>query len=176
MIRARNGDESDNSPGVPKISQAEFIEVPSPRTGITVIASLSALTAACAYSPMFGFPVDQGDVDAGRAAFVDHQCHACHSVAGVDLPPLAGAPETMLELGGEMSLAMSYDALVTAIINPDHSISERYREQEVRTVEIPLASPMPLPAIDNMTVRQLIDIVAFLDSRYAEVEDYFAYD
>jgi hypothetical protein len=32
---------------------------------------------------------------------------------------------------------------------------------------------MPMPSLDTMTVRQLIDIVAFLDSRYeAVVEDY----
>jgi hypothetical protein len=31
---------------------------------------------------------------------------------------------------------------------------------------------MPMPHIDNMTVRQLIDIVAFLDSRYILTEGY----
>jgi sulfur-oxidizing protein SoxX len=150
--------------------------VPLPRTGFAAVALLSALTAACAYSPMFGFPVAEGNVDAGRQAFIDHQCHACHSVAGVSLPALAGAASPVLQLGGATSVAMSYDALVTAIINPDHSISEVYREQQLRTVDVPLASPMPLPAIDNMTVRQLIDLVAFLDSRYALIEDYSAYE
>jgi hypothetical protein len=31
---------------------------------------------------------------------------------------------------------------------------------------------MPLPHIDNMTVRQLIDLVAFMDSRYVLVDPY----
>jgi hypothetical protein len=53
-------------------------------------------------------------------------------------------------------------------------ISERYRDQELlRNTQIPLESPMPRPNIDTMTVRQLIDIVAFLDSKYEiMVEDY----
>jgi hypothetical protein len=37
---------------------------------------------------------------------------------------------------------------------------------------LPLESPMPTPHIDTMTVRQLIDLVAFLDSRYLLVEGY----
>jgi mono/diheme cytochrome c family protein len=145
------------------------------RTGrIAVPMLVSALTAACAYSPMFGFPVGAGNVDSGRQAFVDHQCHACHGVSGLELPVLAGADDPLLELGGESSLAMSYDALVTSIINPDHAISERYREEQERTLAAPLVSPMPQPAFDTMTVRQLIDIVAFLDSRYVLIDDYSA--
>ena len=31
---------------------------------------------------------------------------------------------------------------------------------------------MPSEHIDTMTVRQLIDVVAFLDSRYVLIEDY----
>jgi hypothetical protein len=31
---------------------------------------------------------------------------------------------------------------------------------------------MPMPHIDNMTVRQLIDLVAFLDSKYRLRNDY----
>jgi hypothetical protein len=31
---------------------------------------------------------------------------------------------------------------------------------------------MPMPHIENMTVRQLIDLVAFLDSRYVRIDDY----
>ena len=51
--------------------------------------------------------------------------------------------------------------------------SERYRDQRLLLTEIPLESPMPMPNIDTMSVRQLIDIVAFLDSKYQlMVEDY----
>jgi hypothetical protein len=89
------------------------------------------------------------------------------------LPTLAGADRPILELGGATTTIRSYADLTTSIINPNHAISERYREQQLRNTQIPLESPMPMPSLDTMTVRQLIDIVAFLDSRYeAVVEDY----
>ena len=134
--------------------------------------ALALLTTSCAYDPSFGFPVEQGDIAAGRQAFIDHQCHQCHSVAGVTLPPLAGASGVMLELGGETSTVRTYGGLMTSIINPNHEISDAYRDRLLLRGEVPLNSPMPMPHIDNMTVRQLIDIVAFLDSRYVMIEDY----
>jgi hypothetical protein len=110
---------------------------------------------------------------AGRHAFIDHRCHQCHSIADERLPTLAGADRPILELGGATTTIRSYADLTTSIINPNHAISERYREQQLRNTQIPLESPMPMPSLDTMTVRQLIDIVAFLDSRYeAVVEDY----
>jgi hypothetical protein len=136
--------------------------------------AVPALITGCASSMLFGFPVDQGDIAAGRQAFIDHRCHQCHSIADERLPPLAGADRPIFELGGPTTLARSYADLTTSIINPDHAISERYVDQELtRNAQLPLESPMPMPNIDTMTVRQLIDIVAFLDSRYQlVVEDY----
>jgi sulfur-oxidizing protein SoxX len=141
-------------------------------TRIVAVLALAALVQGCGYSSIFGFPIDEGDINAGRQAFIDHQCHRCHSVAGVTLPPLAGAPPPILQLGGETTSVKSYAELMTSIINPNHVISERYREQLRLDAVVPLESPMPMPNIDNMTVRQLIDLVAFLDSRYQLVEGY----
>lgn len=128
--------------------------------------------ASCTLSPIFGYPVEEGNIDAGRQAFIDHQCHQCHNVAGVQLPPLAGVSDVLLELGGETSSIRSYAGLMTSIINPNHEISEDYRARLALDAELPLNSPMPTRHIDNMTVRQLIDLVAFLDSRYILVGDY----
>lgn len=139
---------------------------------IAAVLLLAAAAAGCAYNPGFGFPIEEGDVDAGRQAFVDHRCHQCHSVAGVTLPPLAGADEPIFELGGETAAIKSYAELMTGIINPDHFVSETFRDQQRLNAELPVRSPMPLPHIDNMTVRQLIDLVAFLDSRYVLVDGY----
>ena len=142
--------------------------------GLLIVAVFwfAGLAAGCAYTPIFGFPVEEGDIEAGRQAFIDHQCHRCHSVAGVTLPPLAGAGAPILELGGETATAKSYAELMTSIINPNHVISERYREQLRLQAIVPLNSPMPTPNLDTMTVRQLIDLVAFLDSRYQLIEGY----
>ena len=134
---------------------------------------MPAVVAGCASAGLFGFPVNEGDIGAGRQAFLDHRCHQCHSIADELLPPLAGADRPILELGGPTTMVRSYADLTTSIINPNHAISERYRDQRLLLTEIPLESPMPMPNLDTMTVRQLIDIVAFLDSKYQlMVEDY----
>jgi sulfur-oxidizing protein SoxX len=139
---------------------------------IAVALSFVMLIAGCASYSSFGFPIERGDIDEGRQAFIDHQCHQCHSVAGVRLPELAGASPPILELGGETIAVQSYAGLVTSIINPNHVISERYREQLQLNAVIPLDSPMPTPHIETMTVRQLIDLVTFLDSRYLFIDGY----
>jgi hypothetical protein len=140
---------------------------------VLVVLGAPALVAGCASATLFGFPAEQGDSVAGRQAFIDHRCHQCHSIADERLPPLAGADRPILELGGPTSVVRSYADLTTSIINPNHAISERYRDQQLLKTEIPVESPMPMPNLDTMTVRQLIDIVAFLDSRYrVMIDDY----
>jgi hypothetical protein len=141
---------------------------------VLVALGTPSLLAACASGALFGFPVDEGDIAAGRQAFIDHRCHQCHSISDERLPPLAGADRPILELGGPTTMVRSYADLTTSIINPNHAISERYRDQQLLlNTEIPLESPMPRPNLDTMTVRQLIDLVAFLDSKYElMVEDY----
>jgi mono/diheme cytochrome c family protein len=133
---------------------------------------LAAVATGCSYQPRFGFPVERGNIEEGRQAFIDHRCHACHTLAGVRLPDLAGASAPLLELGGETGYVKAYSELVTSIINPNHRISEQYREQMRNRAIAPLTSPMPAAHVDTMTVRQLIDLVAFLDSRYVLVEAY----
>jgi hypothetical protein len=144
------------------------------RTVLVLLGAASTLPlAGCASGALFGFPANEGDVVAGRQAFIDHRCHQCHSIADERLPPLAGADRPILELGGQTTIIRSYADLTTSIINPNHAISERYRDQLLLRTELPLDSPMPMPNLDTMTVRQLIDIVAFLDSKYELlVEDY----
>ena len=132
---------------------------------IAVALSFVMLIAGCASYSSFGFPIERGDIDEGRQAFIDHQCHQCHSVAGVRLPELAGASPPILELGGEA--ALPFAELVTSIIDPNHNISERYREQLRLNAVVPLESPMPTPHMETMSVRQLVDLVTFLDSRSA---------
>ena len=139
---------------------------------IAAVVSLGLIGTACTTYSTFGFPVEEGSIENGRLAFIAHGCHRCHSVAGVDLPEFVGASSPLIELGGETSTIKAYSELVTSIINPNHRISERYREQLQQRTLGPLETQMPSAHIETMTVRQLIDIVAFLDSRYVQVEDY----
>jgi len=134
--------------------------------------SFAVLGTGCGTYSSFGFPVEQGNVRAGQQAFVEFGCHRCHTVAGVRLPESAEALSPRLELGGETSQIKAYSELVTSVINPEHRISERYRDRLPPPAAGPDSTPMPSEHIDTMTVRQLIDLVAFLDSRYVLIDDY----
>jgi hypothetical protein len=62
--------------------------------------------------------------------------------------------------------AKTYGGLVTSIINPDNVISEEYLHQEPREVlRNTTSSPMYLK--EQMLVTELIDIVAFLKTRFS---------
>ena len=62
--------------------------------------------------------------------------------------------------------AKTYGGLVTSIINPDNVISEEYLHQEPREVlRNTTSSPMYLK--ERMLVTELIDIVAFLKTRFS---------
>lgn len=135
--------------------------------------ALTVLVSGCVYDPNtradFNFPTDRGDAAKGEQAFVDLGCHVCHSVYRTDLPVLPAPFPVHLELGGSTSDSKSEAELMTSLINPTHVISDRYRDQLRVTGEVPLDSPMPF--FEDMTLGQLFDIVAFLDSKYSFVID-----
>ena len=92
-----------------------------------------------------------GDVERGKAAFVALGCGRCHEVAGVDLPGPTTRNRSVLLLGGEVSREPGDGRLAGAIIAP----SGKRRDG------------VAMPHYDQqMTVRQLTDIVELLQSRY----------
>lgn len=135
---------------------------------------LLVITGACAthpdYATQFRFPINWGDIQAGKAAFVDLQCHQCHTVNGVELPAYEGDSPLQLELGGEIQYAKTYADLVTSIINPSHVVSEKYLQMLPADRRRTARSIMPFRG--KMTVDQLINIVTFLNSRYVLMEGY----
>jgi len=96
-----------------------------------VIATI-LLLGGCAthpdYATQFRFPINWGNIDNGRTAFIELQCHQCHSVNGVNLPAYTGESPLQLELGGRIQYAKTYADLVTSIINPSHVVSEKYQQ------------------------------------------------
>jgi sulfur-oxidizing protein SoxX len=105
-----------------------------------------------------GFRLPDGNIEKGREAFVSLQCHSCHTVSGDNFP----APERFhIPLGGETTRIRTYGELVTSLINPSHVISARYREELRNAKESPMTD-----FNETMTVAQMIDLVAFLQSRY----------
>jgi L-cysteine S-thiosulfotransferase len=135
-----------------------------PRFRLVPIAVLAVASAACSsgrHSPAaFRLPPD-GDVKRGQAAFVALGCNSCHAVSGVDLPRATVEPPVPVALGGPVDSRLSDAYLVTSIIYPTYELA-LYPKDEITSGG---QSRMPHYA-DQMTVRQLADIVAFLQSRY----------
>jgi mono/diheme cytochrome c family protein len=128
------------------------------------IATLLSAGVACESgrhsSSGFRLPAD-GDVERGKAAFVALECHNCHEVSGVDLPRPAAQPMVPVVLGGEVIKEPSDGYLVTSVIYPSYRLA-RYPKDQITSGG---KSRMPHYA-EKMTVQQLVDIVAFLQSRY----------
>lgn len=129
---------------------------------------ISAVITACANDPNrqqeFDFPMELGNIEEGRQAFIGLGCHQCHTVANTELPDFPTYPLLRLELGGPTDPYMSNARLMTSLINPNQHVSERLWDLLRLDGSVPLESPMP--NFDFITVSQLIDLVAFLDSKY----------
>ena len=110
-----------------------------------------------------GFYMPNGDPAKGQTVFVAMQCHACHSVAGVALPPPVAEPAVPVVLGGEVPRPRTDGELTASIIAPSHRI--RYRGDTVKSGQLSRMGDFS----EAMTVRDLIDLVAFLQSRYTVV-------
>jgi mono/diheme cytochrome c family protein len=98
----------------------------------------------------------EGDVAAGRKAFLDLSCHTCHNVSSDPalgtVKPEASGPDLSKAAG---RTTQGYQT--TSIIAPSHIIIYEYWRKEQKQ------SPMP-DLTRAMTVRQLIDLIAYLQS------------
>lgn len=126
------------------------------------------------YSMDFRFPITAGDAQRGQEAFVSLECHQCHVVDGVQLPTFEGVRPVTVMLGGELIFAKTYGDLATSIINPNHVISDRYLDQLPRS-ERRATTSSPMYLKEEMKVTELIDLVAFLNSRYSLLPGYTEY-
>lgn len=145
---------------------------------LLLLAAGALLLSACRtypdYSSDFRFPTPRGDIQRGQQAFVEMGCHMCHTVDGVELPDNTNLRPVTVLLGGDLIFAKTYGDLVTSIINPDHVISDRWLDQLPRTTRSQVDSS-PMYVNPDLKVTQLIDIVAFLNSRYRLLPGYTEY-
>lgn len=136
-------------------------------TVATIVLLSAGLLAGCDAGPKSGrgFKFPEGDVARGRAAFIELKCVTCHRVDGVaGLPAPTAAPDKVLTLGGDVVRVRSYGELVTAVIHPSATLSEKYTEVHGG------ARKSPMEAVnDKMTVAQMLDIVTFLHPRYKKL-------
>lgn len=131
------------------------------RTGLILL--LAALLSGCnTKESSRGFSLPVGNADNGKVVFAELQCHMCHTVSGEKFAGAENQPQVLnVALGGEVTRIKTYGELVTSIINPSHRLASSGTEQ----VAVDGRSKMT-NYNDVMTVRQLIDLVAFLQSRY----------
>jgi hypothetical protein len=102
-----------------------------------------------------------GNVEAGRKAFLDLRCTACHAVPAEPTFPRPvsanpGPPIDARVAGRDVSY------LATAIVSPSHTFSLE-TPREVREHLTGVLSPMG-DFSHSMTVRQLVDLHAYLRS------------
>jgi mono/diheme cytochrome c family protein len=132
---------------------------------IALLASLSMLQACVFDTPSSpaGFRLPTGDAAAGRQAFIDLRCYVCHQVKGVDVA-YEGTGAARVALGGTVTRVKTYGELVTSIINPSHRVAPGF---PMKGVAPGGESVMTIAGLNEvMTVRQLIDLVAFLQPQY----------
>jgi mono/diheme cytochrome c family protein len=101
----------------------------------------------------------RGDVAEGKATFAAMRCFTCHEVAGSGFPqPVATLP-TSVPIGGK-GAAPGEARLVADIITPSHAISG----DPSRTMSGGVSRMGDFTYV--LTVRQLVDLVAYVQSLY----------
>jgi len=127
---------------------------------------LSLAACAAGRKSAVGFRLPDGDAARGQAAFVELKCYACHSVAGVTLPdPIVDPAVRVIELGGLVPQPPTDGDLTASIVHPSHRIASGYGRTYVQSGGLSRMGDFG----GTMTVHQLVDLVAFLQSTY-EVE------
>jgi hypothetical protein len=142
------------------------------KTTIIFAGSIMIAVSACAQRPESAdtgetaaqtesvtMTLPAGDVEAGRQAFLDLKCTTCHLVPSEPTFPKPvsanpGPPIDSRLIGHDLSY------LATAVVSPSHEIGPE-ASPEVRAHLKGVMSPMG-DYSNAMTVRQLIDLNAFL--------------
>lgn len=110
-----------------------------------------------------GFRLPPGaSAERGKAMFVSNDCGRCHDVSGVELPRPVNSEPVRVVLGGTVAVAKTDGYLTTSIVYPSHDLA-RYPQ-----AEITLGGQSRMPAVfgEKLTVREVADLVEFLQSRY----------
>jgi len=133
------------------------------RTFLIISATTGLMACDQGIDSPRGFSLPQGDAVAGEQAIIKHRCMACHTIDGLDDSLLESEVPRKVELGGASPKITTYAELVTSIINPSHLIS---RGPHWETTDGESHSLMT-NYNDVMTVTELIDVVTYLQPKYA---------
>ncbi len=161
-------------------SRRVSMENPTLRNMLHVVGFCLALTTLGCDQQDRGFNLPKGNVEQGRMTFILMQCNHCHSVTGgkqagtkgVDWDGAELEGSVHVTLGGKVTRIKTYADLVTSIINPNHKLS---RGPDPGTMTEAGESRMR-DYNSVMSVQELIDLVAYLESKYEIwVPDYEQY-
>ena len=130
-----------------------------------VALSVACLACVAKPEPPAGFRLPEGDPVRGQEAFVQLRCHSCHRVVGLELPEPVADPPVPVVIGGEIATPQEDEEVMTSIINPSHQIASRFQTEGVLRGE----SSRMIDLTEAMTVQQMVDLVAFVRSRYTVV-------
>jgi mono/diheme cytochrome c family protein len=109
--------------------------------------------------PGWQFTLPEGESAAGRQAFIDMRCHTCHTLTGEQLPPVTPAERSpgpdLAGMGAHHPAAY----FAESILNPNAVVvlGPGYTTADGRSI-------MPTEYVNLLTVRQLLDLVAYLQS------------
>jgi hypothetical protein len=138
----------------------------------SVILGFFAICSLALGSPLLrgdetaGFRFQGGNVSQGKITFERMSCTRCHLVKGVDLALPEEKRLLTLTLGEKIRFAKRYEDIVTAISNPQHVVTKQYSAM-LSNAEANGEIAAFMPNLTNeMTVRQLMDLAAFLDKAY----------
>jgi len=132
---------------------------------IAVFALAFILLQAC-NTQSRGFVLPEGNVERGKALFTDLNCNDCHSIGDIPWAGSKGSDTPQVALGGAVTSLKAYGELVTSVINPSHKISKTYRDELGTTLPGGRSRMEQYNYNEVMTVSELIDIVAYLQSEY----------
>ena len=106
-----------------------------------------------------GFALPTGDIERGEMIYKSFSCNSCHSISNIEWQ--GGADSLNVPLGGAVSTQKTYGELVTSVINPSHKIARKHQQH---------LTDEGLSKMTNynevMTVQELIDLIAYLQSEY----------
>ena len=140
------------------------------QSGAVTIA-LTLMLSACSgdQAPVRGFVLPEGDIPQGEQVFIDFNCHVCHTIPEKEFPEVEFEAPFVLAIGGAVYRVKNYGELLTSVVHPDHIISAKYKQMLKNADRKVVISPMPYYG-EEMTVAELIDLVAFLHAQYSKLQ------
>jgi sulfur-oxidizing protein SoxX len=144
------------------------MEVPMRRLfGFMLVAAVIGLVPACELGQEWrsGIHLPAGDATRGEALFASLGCISCHAVGNAEFSGTAQTGPVRVRLGSKAGRRMSYGQLVTSIVNPSHRLAPQYFSDNISENGESLMANYN----DALTVTQLTDLVAYLQTHYEDV-------